>query len=165
LCSEGYCSGGSTCTQSSPTSCSIDTGCGGHAGCFLAGSLVETTAGLIAIELLSDGDEVVSYDPESDTVTTEKVVRTYKTVQCGYYLINGTMKVTAYHPFRVGDEWIEAGDLVVGDILATSGGHTAVTSIQKVDRGVRVYNIEVSGAHTFFVDDVLVHNKGPIPQG
>src|SRR3989344_3143730 len=72
----------------------------------------------------------------------------------------GQLKVTLEHPFFVDNEWVEAGDLEVGDILKTSDGRKAVISgIEKVVDEVEVYNLHVDGPETYYANDVLVHNK------
>ena len=43
-------------------------------------------------------------------------------------------------------------------MLSTMGGSVTVVNVQTVARGVRVYNIEVDGTHTFFANGMLVHN-------
>ena len=167
ICTEGYCTGGETCSQHEPTSCHMGTNCGGHAGCFLAGAYVDTPDGRKLIEELAVGDEVLSLTGDDPTsLIPGTVERTFKVVQCGYVVINGTIRVTDAHPFRVGDDWVLAGDLTIGQtITSKSGSGTIVVSIERVDRAIRAYNIEVSGSHTFFVEGLLVHNKGPDPRG
>jgi intein/homing endonuclease len=78
--------------------------------------------------------------------------------------LNGQLEVTGSHPFRVGANWINVEDLQIGDELTDSAGNLiVVASLERVDKGVRVYNIEVGNTHTFFVDGTLVHNKIPDP--
>ena len=135
------------------------------AGCFLEGSLVETPAGQVSIELLRSGDVITSVD-ENGNLTEATVTRTYRSIGVVYYVINGSIKVTAQHPFMIDGAWVTADQLKIGDNLITmTGDPEIIESIETVDYGVRVYNIEVSGSHTFFVDGILVHNKGPIYEG
>jgi hypothetical protein len=63
--------------------------------------------------------------------------------------------------------WTAAGDLVVGERLLQPDGSTAVvraTSVEQRPDGVKVYNFEVEGDHTYFVgalgdgDYIWVHN-------
>ncbi len=153
-------SGWSVCTQQGSTCYLSGYPCGGS-GCFPAGTPVETRNGLRAIESLDIGDEVLSLDDDG-AMRYCPISRTHKTVECGYYLINSTIRVTGSHPFRIGDEWVKVQDLTVGAVLLGRNLEPVVVeSIALVDVPVRVYNIEVSGAHTFFAGGVLVHNKGP----
>jgi len=41
------------------------------------------------------------------------------------------------------------------------GSWTTIQRIEKVEREVRTYNLEVEGDHAFFVHGYLVHNKEP----
>jgi intein/homing endonuclease len=136
-----------------------------YAGCFLGGVLVETADGYAPIEALSVGDKVISR-LEDGSVETRVVTHTYRQIGCSYYVINHELKVTGAHPFMVDDTWVNAEHLVVGDRLVGRDGKTVlVATIERIDRAVRAYNIEVAGPHTFFVEGVLVHNKLPNPQG
>jgi len=145
------CVGGATCTYGAP--------CGGPAGCFLPGMMVETPGGPKAIHELVVGDEVVSLRTDG-ALEHSRVVRTYRAIGTGYYIINDDIRVTGAHPFKVGDRWLAAEDLRIGDeLIGLKGVPTIVESLQKSDRWVRVCNIEVEGTHTFFVGGFLVHNK------
>jgi intein/homing endonuclease len=127
---------------------------------------VETPDGAVAIEDLHVGDRVFGLSDDGEAVVNE-VVETHRTLAVEYFVINGEISVTGTHPFLVGSDWIEAQDIRVGDILAgPDGAAVPVNSVESVDYGVRVYNISVSGNHTFFANGILVHNKGgPNPEG
>lgn len=125
--------------------------------------MVTTPNGAIAIEQLSVGDEVVSLTAGGE-MGVGIVSKTYRTVSHAFYRINGSMEVTGPHPFLVGNAWVNAEDLQVGDVInGEAGGGIPVVSVEKVDFGVRAFNIEVDGSHTFFVDGMIVHNKYPQP--
>ncbi|UCG51186.1 MAG: hypothetical protein JSW58_13450 [Candidatus Latescibacterota bacterium] len=128
-------------------------------GCFLSGTLVDTEFGYMAIEELGEGDHVVGLTGSDELVPCE-VTRTYRVLQPGYYVINGEIRATATHPFMVSGEWVEASEIQVGDeLMGKDLNPISVESIVFVDKVVRAYNIEVSDAHTFFAQGVLVHNK------
>ncbi|MCP4545737.1 MAG: hypothetical protein GY835_04610 [bacterium] len=136
-------------------------------GCFLAGIQVSTPNGATSIEQLSVGDAVLSWGSDGQ-VNYSKVSKVYRTLAYEYLVINGRIRVTGSHPFKVGHEWRNTVDLRVGDVLTGEDGKTIyIVCIEKVDKGVRVFNIEVDGNHTFFADGLLVHNKeDPLtPQG
>ena len=70
---------------------------------------------------------------------------------------------TPEHPFYVvGKGWVRAEELVEGDLcLNAKGGTVAFISREELAEKRRIYNIEVDGAHTYFVGDddgVLAHN-------
>jgi hypothetical protein len=80
-----------------------------------------------------------------------------------------TIRTTASHPFYVdGRGWVEAGDLRAGEKALTPEGRyvTVISSVSEpVPGGLTVYNLEVDGDHTYFVEDghgaqspVWVHN-------
>lgn len=166
-------SGWATCRQTGPYNCVLEGLCGsGGSGCFWEGTTVATPNGPVPIELLEVGDLVLSQplnaptDDDKSLLVTASVTRTYKSIECESLMINGTIRVTSSHPFFVNGEWKLAGDLVVGDSLVRADGfHVRVDTVARIDRGVRVYNIEVDGTHTFLVDGILVHNKPGDPQG
>ncbi len=157
-------SGGISCATPACTSCNLTGVCpAGGGGCFLPGTMVKTVDGHKAIETLEVGDRVVGMDG-SERLAACEVVKTHISIQCEYLVINNELRVTGTHPFRVDGRWVEASDIEIGDELQRIDREPIrVTSIDIVRRAVRAYNIEVADAHTFFVEGVLVHNKGPDP--
>lgn len=75
---------------------------------------------------------------------------------------NGSVKTTPEHKFYVvGNGWVEAKDLNVGDELILSNGTTNVVSV--TDCGTAdVYDLQVKDNHNFFANGILVHNCGEI---
>ena len=79
-----------------------------------------------------------------------------------------TLNTTDEHPFFVVNRgWTRADQLQIGDTLLQPDGSTATVTASTVEEraeGVTVYNLEVDGGHTYFVDDqtngaaVWVHN-------
>ncbi|MHC4704415.1 MAG: Hint domain-containing protein, partial [Planctomycetota bacterium] len=88
----------------------------GGPGCFVSGTLVETPHGAIAIEHLVVGDRVLGLSDDGMSVVNE-VVEVHRALAVQYYIINDEISVTGAHPFLVGDEWVEAQDIRVGDTL------------------------------------------------
>ncbi|MFT3788420.1 MAG: polymorphic toxin-type HINT domain-containing protein [Tepidisphaeraceae bacterium] len=82
------------------------------------------------------------------------------------------IETTDNHPFWVeGTGWVEAGKLTVGaELDAPDSSAWSVTASTRIEHpeGVTVYNMTVSGDHTYFVADaetnisdaVWVHNAG-----
>jgi filamentous hemagglutinin len=73
---------------------------------------------------------------------------------------------TAEHPFYTSEnEWIEAGELQLGDDIRAATWTTGeVEAITIVTQPQRMYNFTVAAAHTYFVGDGqwLVHNCGTL---
>lgn len=94
--------------------------------CFVAGTLVLTTAGLLAIEKINPGDKVISTDPDTLETSEKTVLETYvrKVDKLVHLVINGEEVITTdNHPFYVqGRGFIEAGRLLVGDKLVSVNG-------------------------------------------
>ena len=164
-----YCTSGNVAELCQTTSggCTFSGGrnCGGS-GCFLPTTSIITSAGIAPISSLAIGDRVLAED-DSGSKRWATVLRTIKTVRYdGYYLINGSLGVTGYHPFRVVGKWVLAQDLQKGDALTLRDGSAmSVSSAVHVDRGVRVYNIDTGSPDTFFANGILVHNKDGDIQG
>jgi hypothetical protein len=155
-CSSGWLVGSVECWVSS--SCWTNGPCG-PGGCFLPGTVVETADGPRGLEEVQVGDMVLGVDDNGNHVFNE-VVGTIRSLAVDYYVINGAIEVTGTHPFLVDQRWVRAEGLCVGDVLDSADGTPLVVeSITRVDRGVRTFNLSVSGNHTFFADGVLVHNK------
>ncbi len=135
--------------------------------CFIAGTLVATANGLVAIENIKAGDKVLATDPETMVVAEKTVVETYvrKDPKLYHITINGEEFVTTKtHPFYVqGQGWVVAGELKVGDKLLDINGNTLViddVTIEFTEEPTTVYNFQVENFHTYHVGEigVLVHN-------
>ena len=133
-------------------------------GCFLEGTkILLADSSYKNIEDVEVGDLVQSYDEDKKEMVTGKVLKTFYHEKTDYYLvINGKLRLTPNHPMYVNNEWKEAGGIKIGDLLLDKdGNYISVTSIEKIDESVPVYNLEVSGYHNYFADDILTHNKCP----
>ena len=139
--------------------------------CFEAGTLVSTRSGAVAIENVSVGDKVWSYDYKTGEKSLKPVTAT--TVRETNKIINmeigGEQIVTTpEHPFYVVnndkyDGYVAAKYLSVGDCVQTAdGGYLPITSIKQetLDEPITVYNISVDENHCYYVgeQELLVHN-------
>ena len=62
-------------------------------------------------------------------------------------------------------EWVDGGDLQVGDLIQKVDGTHGVVQFNKIEyRTQTMYNLTVDIAHTFYVGDGdwLVHNCGDV---
>ncbi len=131
-------------------------------------TLVSTEDGLRPIEEIQAGDYVWSENTETGKKELKKVLSvsvTETTTLVHVTTENGTViNTTENHPFYVeGKGWCAAAELETGDVLRTEDGEQeTVKSVQteKLDKAVKVYNLEIEDSHTYYVsaDRVLVHN-------
>ena len=135
--------------------------------CFVAGTTVLTTLGKKAIETIQVDDTVPCVDHITGEATKKKVVSTSvnKVNRLIELEINGDIiQCTETHPFQVkGKGWVDACELVPGDVVYTKDWDTAVVqsvNLIEFEEPVEVFNFEVEDFHTYFVGDslVLVHN-------
>lgn len=143
--------------------------------CFVAGTAVVTSVGLVAIEHIKPGDMVLAENEETGEIAYKEVVRTFTntTEELTHVTITTqdgqveTIDATPQHPFYVeGKGWVEASALHVGMVVWLADGTKAVVTdvvTEGLEEPVTVYNFEVADFHTYFVGDsgVLVHNTCP----
>ena len=129
--------------------------------CFVAGTMVETAVGQTPIEKVKIGDIVKTYNTETNKVETSTVTETFiHPDNSNRLIINNKINTTPEHPFYIGGEWVQAGNLKVGDELHhLDGTKHKITSIDGDTTNQTVYNFEVEGTHNYFVEGYLVHNK------
>jgi hypothetical protein len=133
--------------------------------CFLAGTKITMADGTYKnIEEIKPGDIVKAYHEETGQIKNAKVLQVFhhKKEQAGsyYLLINEKLKVTPNHPIFVNNKWITAEDIKIGDkLLKINTEPCIVFSIEKIYEKEPTYNLEVETYHTYYAEDVLVHNK------
>ena len=110
--------------------------------CFVAGTLVHTSTGMVPIEQISTGDLVWSQDEFTQTASWKPVVETFITHPTELYhlgvdldadgfddeCITGTGEHPFYLPERPEPGFYPLRELVVGDTLLLSSGYTAQVS-------------------------------------
>ena len=137
--------------------------------CFVAGTMILTASGLVAIENIKAGDKVISTYPETMETSPKTVLETYirEVTTLVHLTVNGEEIVTTVdHPFYVKNQgFIKAGELIVGDELLDVNGNVLLVEnfdVELTDKPVKVYNFQVEDFHTYHVSGlgVLVHNAG-----
>lgn len=88
--------------------------------CFPAGTLVTTKKGLVKIEDIKIGDDVVAFDEENRTFSIKKVIETFKNpIHNDMMLLtfkgHHVIKCTKNHPFYTKRGWVKASDLTLKD--------------------------------------------------
>ena len=135
--------------------------------CFAAGTRVECPSGPRAIEALSVGDEVWTFDERTGNVHTGVVTRTFAhpPAACLRVHLQGgaALVVTENHPVFARGGWVVAGALAPGDVLLrrNASGRVERVEVARVEREAPqpVYNLSVAEHATYFAEGVLVHNK------
>ncbi len=145
--------------------------------CFVAGTLIHTENGLVAIENVQIGDRVWSRNEETGEIALKKVQQTIQThpqsvMEVVYQTVSGEgfLYVTCQHPF-----WVEERGLFVAAEDIKSGEHFILRNKESVEvvsasldenyfarNNVErtTYNLVVADFHTYFVgkQGVWVHN-------
>ena len=125
-----------------------------------------TPVGQKRVDQLKINDEVLLFDLKSFTAHPQQVTGVYKasvSIILELRLKKISIRCTAEHPFLVENiGWVPLGKLQIGSKLrAGKGDIISIDSIKAVKGEFQVFNIEVSGSHTYFVSEhhVIVHNK------
>jgi hypothetical protein len=138
-----------------------------HYSCFAAGTPVHTISGQRPIESLAIGDQVLTQDPRSGTLSYQPVAAAVHNKPDGLWKIKlgrETIQATGIHRFwKVGQGWVMARDLKRGDRLRAVGGVAEVADVE-IGEVQPVYNLEVMQAESFFVGKrgMLVHDNSPV---
>lgn len=136
--------------------------------CFLAGTLIKTDNGLIPIEEVKIGANVLSYNIGSNKAEYKEVTEIYKNFAEKYIVLqtssNNVVKVTGAHLFyeMKRQKWIQASKLKLDMKLMDSNGNSVgITSVEIEKGNVNTYNLEVAENHNYFVGEteILTHNK------
>ena len=118
------------------------------------------------------GDFVMSYNEKLKILEPKKVVSIYSHNVSEIYEIEfenekgerNYIDATANHLFYTNRGLTNVSDLKIGDkLLSVSKNFYSITSIRKISKDKRVYDIRVTDNHNYFANGVLVHN--PPPQG
>jgi hypothetical protein len=151
--------------------------------CFVKGVLVTLANGKqVAIEDVEVGDVVLGQNGDNQVIAHDRPQLIIPDVRDGtLYGFNGGDKfITSEHPVMTKDGWkainqenakkfephlseILVGNLAVGDeILMLDGSYLTLDSIEtyKDQPQQQLYNLMLGGDHTYYVNNLLVHNKG-----
>lgn len=139
--------------------------------CFSAATAVWTSEGLVPIEEIQAGMEVLTQNESTGAASFEPVIQTYQIpgsaiTELGVRFADGrreTIETTDEHPFWTEQHgWRRVDELTVGDTLSTISGPAEVRTVAFSPRRATVYNFSVAGNANYFVsqDGVWVHNCG-----
>jgi RHS repeat-associated protein len=141
-------------------------GCGNNS--FVEGTLVHTESGMTPIEDVSIGDKVWATNEITGEIELKPVTHLIQGER-EYDLASITfdsgeiVTATLEHPFFANGEWVDAGDLLVGDevLLLETAKSSRIRDIEIRTSVEAVFNLTVDGFHTYHVGDYgyLVHNS------
>lgn len=152
--------------------------------CFLAGTKITLADRKTKnIEDIKIGDKVLSFNEFNNQFQIEEVLELESPIRDHYYIItfedNSSLNVTDEHPIysksneKIG--WssinpkntlkydnIKTIKLSVGDLVFTQNKNwKKIQNWKKIEGDVKTYNLKtISNTHTFFTNEILVHNKG-----
>lgn len=168
-----------TGTQAPPKQCLVDPrkvqlppmltfvrGC----SCLVAGTQIPTDRGLVAVDKIQIGDQVLSKNIATGEITFKPVVHTTvrEPVPVKRFVLNGQPVVSSsgHHFWVSGDGWKKTRELVEGQPIHTATGMTRIVSVVDEPEPAAVYNLVVADFHTYFVgpEMILSHDLGqPVP--
>jgi hypothetical protein len=125
--------------------------------CLIAGTLIQTETGLVAIESIRIGDQVVSQNIASGELALKPVIRTTKRASAptrSMSLETGEAIVsTLGHPWWVtGKGWTKTKDLQPGMAIRTASGNVVIKEVSPAKDEV-TYNLVVADNHNYFVGE------------
>ncbi|MDN3647279.1 polymorphic toxin-type HINT domain-containing protein [Pontixanthobacter aestiaquae] len=138
--------------------------------CFVAGTLVETEAGLRPIEEIQVGDKVWARDENTGETALKDVTDLIQRHERIIWEVSLTgadgdtafFETTDDHPWWIaGQGWRKTEELQAGMAVVTRDGRgMVIASVTETDRTDATYNLTVADFETYFVGEqrVLVHN-------
>lgn len=150
-----------------------------NAPCFVEGTMIHTDQGKVSIENILPGDNVITWNHESEEAEMCQVLNTMikedeHTVT--YVFDNGTeLQGTPDHPLYVigkgyssyypkqtlDDSGMSVEQILIGDSVKHLDGYgVKIIDIVENEKTSTVYNLDsVEKNHNFFAEDLLVHNR------
>jgi hypothetical protein len=128
--------------------------------CLLSGTTISmadyTTKYIEDIEV---GNLVQAFDPIKNKPYTAKVFNIFATSASEYFVINGTLRATPSHYVWASGKFKRVDELKIGDSLINSyTERVPVETIERIEAGVTVYDLNVSYPNTYYAEGFLSHN-------
>ena len=153
-------------SQESLSAMSVATGLGAaRSECLIAGTLIQTSTGLMPIEEIRVGDLVLACDVESGKIELSPVLKTMVRKPCPNYIVKTKSQAicaTLGHNWWVaGRGWLRTRELEPGMLLHTATGTVSIEEVQPAEKQSEVFNLIVEKNHTYFVgEDRILSNDG-----
>lgn len=131
-------------------------------GCFVAETPVLMADGSLKnIDQIKVGDEVLTRAAEQNQVLRSARVTEVEATQVdGYYILNGSLKVTGEHRVWTQQGWRTVDQLGFSDnLLQDDNRWVQLKSIEWQTDKTTVHNLEIDTYHTYFAGGVWVHNQ------
>jgi hypothetical protein len=126
------------------------------------------------IERIRVGEKVLAFDEATGQLAPAAVTRVFVHPDWkdreATVLVNGRVRATGNHPFFVNGAWKRADQIKAGDLLrqltplhrdpgpARTTASESVSSVLPLPGVETVYNLEIADYHTYFAEQLLVHN-------
>lgn len=127
--------------------------------------IVMSDGSLKPIQEIAVNDRVMTYDIGKEEIGDSKINEVYVSDNNHLYILNNTLKATAYERFLTDEGWKKMRDIEIGDKVFNGNQYVIVEEKEKIKEDLVVYNLNVDTSHNFFVTDessntFLVHNSG-----
>ncbi len=135
-----------------------------HTACFGSGTPIRTLDGPKAIETIRAGDQVLTQDVHTGTLSFQPVLAIFHNKPAATLKLTigeETIVVTGIHRFwKAGHGWVMARELKPGDPIRTLGGIVKVAKVASF-AVLPVFNLEVASSQSYFVgtQGTLVHDN------
>lgn len=131
----------------------------GHETCFdVSSTYVEGLNGQVLLKEIKRGDFICS---DKEIVKVEKVIEAevdeYYQIACEGSTLS---KVTGSHPFLTMRGFMPIQNISIGEKVLTKKGWKKLEIKEYVEAKLKVKALTVSGSHTYWANNYLVHNKG-----
>ncbi len=119
---------------------------------------------LKSIDKITAGDKIMIYDIANDQIGISSVNRNFIDKNNHLYILNDSIKATAYERFLTQDGWKRIHDISTNDSVFDGNSFVPVKSIYKIKKDLTVYNLNINSTHNFFVsygksdEWFLIHN-------
>ncbi len=127
--------------------------------CFISGTRIKLADGNSKnVEDVKIGDKLLSYCTRTNQPKVSVVQSLMKADTDSIIVINDRLFTTSSELISTGTEWKLAGEMRIGDSLYVGDRTVNITSIEYELRLETVFNFVVLPYHSFFANEVLVHN-------
>lgn len=121
-------------------------------------SRIKTPTGDVLARDLKVGDEVIGYDSGAEVINTVEEIDVFPLVN-RYIQVNDSIRFHPHQTVYANGNYVHALQLDTDDILIDANGfELSVVSALKVDGLDSFARLKISGNHTYYSDNILVHN-------